>query len=97
MTIEPVLGKAPFLAFLRRMVCAAGIVLSYLWAQAGVVFTSLYSFQGGTSGGSPKCGLVQDIDGNFYGTTSDVDESGTAYGNGTVFKISTHGMLTNLY
>ena len=38
-------------------------------------------------------GLVQGSDGNFYGTTS----SGGTNNTGTVFKISTNGVLTSLY
>ena len=56
-------------------------------------FTSLYSFIGGNDGASPQAGLVQGSDGNFYGTTY----GGGMYGNGTVFRISTIGVLTTLY
>jgi uncharacterized repeat protein (TIGR03803 family) len=61
--------------------------------------TGLYSFAGAHDGATPQAGLVQGSDGNLYGTT----ESGGPYTNrfgvgyGTVFKISTNGMLTNLY
>ena len=60
--------------------------------------TTLYSFcaQGGTGctdGASPVAGLVQDSDGNFYGTT----ENGGANGGGTVFKVTPSGALTTLY
>jgi uncharacterized repeat protein (TIGR03803 family) len=44
-------------------------------------FTNLYSFHGG-DGNEPMAGLVQGIDGNFYGTT----DWGGAYGN--VFRLS---------
>jgi uncharacterized repeat protein (TIGR03803 family) len=55
--------------------------------------TNLYSFTGGDDGGKPYGGLVQGSDGFFYGTTA----SGGAYTNGTVFRISAGGALTNLY
>ena len=55
--------------------------------------TSLYSFIGNHDGAVPQAGLVQGSDGNFYGTTS----SGGTGGAGTVFKISTNGVLTNLH
>jgi uncharacterized repeat protein (TIGR03803 family) len=64
-----------------------------------VVFTSLYSFTGGSDGANPVDALVQGSDGNFYGTAG----AGGAYTNqygrglGTVFKISTNGALTSLY
>ena len=55
--------------------------------------TSLWSFTGGVDGANPYAGLVQGSDGNFYGTTS----GGGASGNGTVFRISPSGNLTNLW
>ena len=48
--------------------------------------TTLYGFTGGTDGAAPFAGLVQGIDGNFYGTTT----SGGAFGFGTVFKLSVY-------
>jgi uncharacterized repeat protein (TIGR03803 family) len=54
--------------------------------------TRLHSFDG-TDGAWPQGGLVQDTDGNFYGTT-------TARGtnnDGTVFKITPRGKLTTLH
>ena len=56
------------------------------------VLTTLYSFGGGNDGANPQAGLVQGSDGNFYGTTED----GGTNGSGTVFKISTNGVLTTL-
>jgi uncharacterized repeat protein (TIGR03803 family) len=45
-------------------------------------------------GAYPEGGLVQDTDGNFYGTTT----GGGAYGNyGTVFKMTAGGILTTLH
>src|ERR1039458_1637897 len=55
--------------------------------------TSLYSFTGGNDDANPAVPLVQGSDGYFYGTAQD---GGTNY-DGTVFKISTNGMLTSLY
>jgi uncharacterized repeat protein (TIGR03803 family) len=57
------------------------------------VLTTLYSFSFNGEGIIPEGPLVQATDGNFYGTTY----LGGAYGNGTVFKITTAGMLTTLY
>jgi uncharacterized repeat protein (TIGR03803 family) len=51
--------------------------------------TTLYSFCSQTNctdGSGPEWGLIQAIDGNFYGTTSS-----------TIFKISPAGQLTTLY
>ena len=64
------------------------------------VLTSLYSFTGGNDGANPEAALAQGSDGSLFGTTYD----GGPYaglnvynGYGTVFKISTNGVLTNLY
>lgn len=69
------------------------LIPSVLGARAAVVFTSLYSFTGTNDGGGPG-GLVQCSDGHFYGTTR---VGGTNGGSGTVFKISSNGVLTSLY
>ena len=55
--------------------------------------TSLYSFSGGNDGAVPIAGLVQGVDGSFYGTTYE----GGAYGSGTLFKITAAGAFTVLY
>jgi uncharacterized repeat protein (TIGR03803 family) len=61
----------------------------------GGTLTTLYSFcsQSGCADGADPDGLVQDTNGDFYGTTS----SGGANGYGTVFKIAPSGTLTTLY
>ena len=62
--------------------------------------TTLYSFTGTNDGMFPRAGLVQGSDGYFYGTTEYNDSAnlpGTFSGAGTVFKISTNGVLTTLY
>jgi uncharacterized repeat protein (TIGR03803 family) len=56
-------------------------------------FTSLYSFTGGADGANPQAELVQGSDGNLYGTT----EAGGTDNQGTVFQISTNGVLSSLY
>jgi uncharacterized repeat protein (TIGR03803 family) len=57
--------------------------------------TTVYSFCARTNctDGTQPNGLVQDANGNFYGTAL----SGGAYGQGTVFEISPAGKLTTLY
>jgi uncharacterized repeat protein (TIGR03803 family) len=57
------------------------------------VLTTLYSFTGGADGGTPKAGLANGNDGNFYGATS---QAGINNG-GTAFRISPAGGLTTLY
>jgi len=59
--------------------------------------TTLYSFcslSGCLDGQTPKAGLVQATNGNFYGTTF---EGGANNNNGTVFEITPSGALTTLY
>ena len=58
--------------------------------------TSLYSFcslANCADGSHPYAGLMQGLDGDFYGTTYD----GGAHGGGSVFKITAAGGLTTLY
>jgi len=69
--------------------------------QYGTVFritasgalTPLYSFTGTNDGGYPQGPLVLGTDGKLYGTT----ESGGTNGSGTVFQITTNGVLKTLY
>jgi len=44
----------------------------------------LYAFTGGTDGGDPQAGVLQDPEGNLYGTTY----SGGAHGAGAVYKLA---------
>ncbi|HWY55073.1 MAG TPA: choice-of-anchor tandem repeat GloVer-containing protein [Terriglobales bacterium] len=58
--------------------------------------TTLYSFCTKvhcTDGEHPASGLVEAVDGDFYGTTA----QGGTYGGGTIFKITAAGKLTTLY
>jgi len=64
----------------------------FAMTPAGTV-TALYAFTNGVDGAYPKGGLVQGLDGNFYGTTT----LGGSNNHGTVFKITTEGALTPLY
>ena len=52
----------------------------------------LYSFTGEDDGATPFGALAQGPDGNFYGTTF----QGGAYDNGTVFRVTASGVLSNL-
>lgn len=64
---------------------------------ASGAFTTLYSFKGGNDGARPNR-VALGADGNLYGTT---DSGGitnqTGFGQGTIFKIGTNGVLTTLY
>jgi len=77
--------------------------LGTIFQISTTAFTTLYSFTGTNDDGSnPYAGLVQGSDGYFYGTTgtggmsTSLNKFGQA-GDGTVFKISTNGVLTSLY
>jgi len=62
--------------------------------------TTLYSFcheTGCTDGKDPEAELVQDTDGNFYGTTWGGGANCAPYGCGTVFKVTPGGTLTTLH
>jgi uncharacterized repeat protein (TIGR03803 family) len=61
-------------------------------APGGAV-TRLYAFTNGVDGSYPKAGLVQGIDGSFYGTAT----LGGSNNHGTVFKITSGGAFTPLY
>jgi uncharacterized repeat protein (TIGR03803 family) len=62
-------------------------------ATPGGQLTTLYSFSGvGADGTNPTFPIIQAGNGDFYGVTS----SGGTYVNGTFFKISTSGSLTDL-
>src|ERR1700722_8351830 len=52
-----------------------------------------YSFTGAADGEYPNGGLVQDVEGNLYGTAN----QGGAYNYGTIFKITAAGEFTVLY
>ena len=60
---------------------------------SGGAITGLYSFHDNSDGSIPYAPLVQGKDGNFYGTTYD----GGSTEDGTVFRIKTNGVFTNLY
>jgi uncharacterized repeat protein (TIGR03803 family) len=60
-------------------------------------FTNLYMFTGSTDGFYPLTGLTLGNDGNLYGTTAEADTFGDpAFGAGTVFRITSGGVFTNL-
>jgi uncharacterized repeat protein (TIGR03803 family) len=61
----------------------------------GPVKVNVLAVFSGPNGSAPKAGLIQGSDGNFYGTTY---EGGTSPGgDGTVFRMTPSGALTNIY
>ena len=72
---------------------STGAVLSVISVTApGLAMTTLCSFSAGSTGEYPYSSLAQGTDGNFYGTAI---EGGTL-GDGTIFKVTTNGLLTTL-
>ncbi len=61
----------------------AGTVFELTPTQSGWTESVLYNFTGGTDGAYPFDGLIEDAQGNLYGTTS-----GGGSGYGVVFKLS---------
>lgn len=79
-----------------------GMTLNYAENSEGMVFkltpegiaTRLHTFNGAPGDGSfPQGGLIQDLDGNFYGTT----RNGGQQNHGTVFKLTPAGVVTILH
>ena len=56
-------------------------------SSAGVSYTNLHSFTGGTNGSSPAAAVYQGLDGALYGTT----QAGGTSNFGTVFKMNANG------
>ena len=56
-------------------------------------FTAFYSFTGGVDGAEPQNGLIQGSDGNFYGAS---DQGGT-YSAGSIYRLTSKGVFSNLY
>ena len=69
-------------------------------AQTVASLTLLHSFAGyPTDGAGPEASLIQGADGNFYGTTyyGGTNGTGSIPGYGTIFRITSTGVLTTLY
>lgn len=70
------------------------IVAAFSLTATAQTFSTLFTFDG-ANGYTPQGPLVQALDGNFYGTTS---EGGTnSARGGTLFRITSSGQLTNLW
>jgi uncharacterized repeat protein (TIGR03803 family) len=75
--------------------CTCSCLLTILPLTHGATLQTRYSFPAGPN--SPRAGLVQASDGNFYGTTVSGGAHGGSYGGfGTVFTVTTNGTLTTL-
>ena len=74
--------------------CYQGCGVIYKLAPSGKE-TVLYNFKGGTDGFYPASGLIQDAQGNLYGTT--YYGGGSPQNAGTVFELSKTGQETVLH
>jgi uncharacterized repeat protein (TIGR03803 family) len=75
---------------------ASGVGTVFKLSPKGKV-TVLHSFADGTDGANPYAGLVQDSQGNFYGTTYYGGAGCQGYDCGTVFKVTPTGKTTVLH
>ncbi len=62
------------------------------WSVPTSLISKIYGFSG-PDGNTPQSGLTLGLDGSFYGTT----ETGGVYGKGSVFNITSGGVITQLY
>ncbi|HZM02958.1 MAG TPA: choice-of-anchor tandem repeat GloVer-containing protein [Candidatus Saccharimonadales bacterium] len=75
---------------LAKLFGAILVAVNLAWSAKGALpLTALYSFPAGETS---NAGLIEDTNGNFFGTTA----TGGANNDGTVFKLSPAGMLTTL-
>ena len=90
-------GGARGLPFLVTVLC----LLASAQSQSNPgTYEVLHSFTGSPDGVNPSAGLLRDVQGNFYGTTSGGGVSSAACSNnfcGVVFKIDSAGNETVLY
>src|SRR5437016_7246000 len=90
--------RSVMLALVRNTICILAIVVVTPSAtQAGIVLTTLHSFDG-TNGYAPVV-VLRGADGNFYGTAQYGGlgfTNGLSGGNGTVFRMTPDGIVTNL-
>lgn len=78
----------------RALLLAATLLCLRVWSAQAASYQVLYSFgASSTDGANPNAGLIMDAGGNLYGTT----EFGGAHNQGTVFKLSSSGVLKVLH
>jgi uncharacterized repeat protein (TIGR03803 family) len=65
-------------------------------AAPGAAIVALYTFSDGVDGATPESGLIQAPSGVCYGTTINGGSNGPIRA-GTIFKVTTNGVLTPLY
>jgi uncharacterized repeat protein (TIGR03803 family) len=65
-------------------------------SSSGTFFT-VYLFEGGTDGATPRRRLSEASDGGFYGVTFLLDEPTCTHDCGTIFQVTSGGTLTTLH
>ncbi len=85
-------GPISSFAAAKRIALTASLFFTAAIALHGQTYTTLNSFDS-TDGAFPFPGVVQALDGNFYGTTY----NGGANNQGAIYKITPGGTLTLLY
>jgi uncharacterized repeat protein (TIGR03803 family) len=76
-------GKSVFIGF-RASIFVVSLLVTSSWAAINWKEKVLHDFGGGADGAGSYASLISDAVGNFYGTTT----VGGAYGDGTVFELS---------
>ena len=88
------IGQRTFASYFAKGICTAFLAYATITLSLnGQTLTTLYTFPALSSNSSPSAGLVQGLDGNFYGTTY----GGGANSSGTIFKVTPSGILTTLH
>ena len=82
-------GRHDSMKIPRIIILAAGVLLLMTASAQALQLEVLYGFQRGPE--YPSASMVQGLDGNFYGTAG-----GGSNNLGTVFKVTTNGVLTTL-
>ncbi len=81
----------------KRLATVLLLLTGVFCRASGQTLTNLYSFTGLDDGGLPFAGLIQGSDGDFYGTTLNGGGGPCNYGCGTVFRVNSSGVESNLY
>jgi len=85
--------KARFVSLIVLILAVVfGLVIVATQPAQAQTFSVLYNFTGGSDGGFPSAGPIQDSVGTLYGTTY-----GGGNGDGVVYEVSTAGTETVLY
>jgi len=89
--------KFPTSEMAARMIFVSLFVALAALGSPAQTFTALYSFTDTPDGAKAVAGLIQDAQGNLYGTTSEGGKYVNSGGLGTVFRLDTTGKETVLH